>query len=345
MAFAYSNQPIYTSLISAGASKFALITLLYDFLTTAMWPSTVVTGGYEFVITSPQGLTGILKIWDDANPDFPNCIALQMISTSDNTNKGFVHYLQIAYPPSFPGDGLGFSQYLVWANACSLFIAEPGEAMNGFFPRSFSCGIPFAYGAVTPAAPCVGTVPTPYVTNEMWWSAGDSTSAAIGGYDITACSFRTDYLCNYSSFMYNGGIANQSYPPQTQALQLLILRPSQNVFLGYGWYIPAGAGYGLVEADETPKIYDPILAGYIGGSGATIVGEMYDVCLLSMATALEETIQLNGTSSTGIWVNYTYNVPSTFEGRPFGGDDGRLYSLLLLQATPVSFGQITHYTY
>src|SRR5260370_38087062 len=145
---AYSKTTIKLGLIPAGPQA-TLIADLFTVLTTAGWVGVTYLTGYEFTITSPQNLTAKCRIWDQADSTFPNCIAIQFVSTADPQKVGYVHHLEAGHAPSFGGDPLAFTQYLVWANACQFFIGQPGATRNGFYPRSFSCGVPYAYGAVS----------------------------------------------------------------------------------------------------------------------------------------------------------------------------------------------------
>ncbi len=321
MGLAYSNLPIVQATISASLSTF--LGELNTLLVSAGWMSTPYNNGYEYSILSPQGLGGKCRIWYPNAVGYANCFVLQAISPTTG-DLGLLHYFESRRAQAFAWDTEWFDNYRVWANSCSLFIGEPGRTKTRFYPRSVSFGVPYAYGAIAPAI-CEGqTIPSGEVTSELWWSGG--TDSGVAGFSRdTALDFRSSYLCQRSSFGYNGSIANttQLTSEHPDCLQLAILRPSAAPnFLGPYW------ADGLRFIDEDPLALNPLLC-----HAGLIYGELYDACLLSAPMELEATEEIYESTSvpprTTSWTNYSRGegvYVSSFTVRA----EGKLYALLLL---------------
>jgi hypothetical protein len=324
VAIAFSNQHVVKGVIPAGP-PLTCLAALHGYLLRAGWASVPYSNGHHYVFTSPQGLSSGCRIWYPADSDYPNCMALQMVSQTDG-DEGLVHHFLAGYDAQYPGDPLAFSQYRIWANCCSLFLAAPGVEMSGYWPSSVSCGVPFAYGAVEPTVACSALNPSAGVTGEIWWSGGDDGGRPLvfgERWDLPA--FRSAYYCTRYSWGYNGAIRSIDGRglPVTGLLQFLTLKPAL--------FYPNAFSNGLRCEDLSPLIHDPLLV-----ESGTIYGQLYDVCLESMPTPLEHVEQISDTVNGTLtnWINYSKQNLG-FGASP-GVDDSEFYSLLLFTGDATS---------
>lgn len=322
MAVAYSDLPIVSETISGDSTSF--LADLHTILSTVGWPSVPYLTGYQYTLTSSQSLSCKVRIWFDNSATYPGCFAFQFLSSA-TVSTGLVHHIQA----SDYSIGLApFTQFAVWANRCSLFIGAVGETHNIMnAPRSVAGGVPYAFDATAPTADCAAQAAYPDVTTELWWSCGSDTGTGVtaGAFTVpTVESFRSGHYAKRYSFAFNGVIKSESTAMESDALQLGILRPPGYVRGGD----PEGFTGGILFQDETPMAVDPLVI-----HNGTAYGQLYDSCLLSKPMALEATEEIYESADDRLseWQNHTHGNTNVL----FKIDDGRLYSLLLLQGKPV----------
>lgn len=331
----YDQTLIYASL----QTDIAPLTLLANFHTlfTAIgWDSIAYGNGHEYLLQSPQGLNAYLRVWylDEDDPTYPDCLAFQMLSPNTGEESEVFH-LDASYEAQYPGDPLALQYYLIWANACSFFIAEPGRTQTEVNSRSVCGGIPYAAGVVVGTPTCLAQRSAPKdTTNELWFLSGDDAGKGKGlG---TYISFRSSYRCRRYAFCRNGSVTNIADAGESASLQLAILRPAGYEFGAYP-ALRTGLESGFEFADGAPLLSQPFLVhdGYIHG-------QLYDAVLASHPMALEapEVIEYQFPAHDDVlamtvatnWNNHT----SSYTGHFNPPDDGRLYALLLLRKNRLS---------
>ncbi len=317
MALAYSNQPIYQGSISGNPATF--LNDLHALLLAAGWTAATYLTGHVYACASPQGLAVQVRIWDPADSDYASCVAFQWLSSASPYLEGHVHHLRLAAVAVLTGLPLTME---VWVNCCSLFIGRTGIThINEFgqHPWSVCGGVAWASGLVEPTDQCrAQSPPPPETTTELWWSSGADSGVPLFA-AATLESFRSGHYCKRFSVCRNGSVSNVTGAIEANALQLGILRPA-----GYPDGRVAGFADGIKYEDGSPVASDPLLA-----FDGVWYGQLWDACLLSKPMALEavETIEDSITGLVTTWINHTSSNPNIFLGP---GDDGRLYSLLLL---------------
>jgi hypothetical protein len=293
--------------------------------------------GNEYLITSPQSLSARVRIWYPGTAEgYSNCFALQVMSTFNEFDAGFVHRFIAGY--SVEGNPHNFSEYSVWVNKCQIFIGARTEVVyTQDFPKAVSAGVPYAMGVTAPTPLCqYQGAPPAATTVELWWSCGDDNGVGMHVFpETTQQNFRSSYFCQRYSFCWNGELANEkignpTLPVEAKTLQLAIMRasPYWNA-LGTEW--PEG----FVRPDDTALAYDPLII-----HGTKIYGSLWDCTLLTRPMELEEEETIFDTQGGvfGDWVNYTKSSPifiSTFQSR----NEGQCYSLMLLK-TDLAFPEV-----
>jgi hypothetical protein len=317
---------------------------LHSVLSIIGWDSLPYENGHRYLLTNPiQGLSCNLRIWykDETDPTYPNCYAFQFLSSYDDPLEGHVHHLQVAAEGEFVLHP--FTDYWVWANECQIFVAEPGRTQTGIFPRSVCGGVPFALDEIGDSSPCQAQSPNPAgPTTELWWSAGDDAGDGWDGGTVE--SFRTGHYNRRYSFCRNAVLTSPTFAVDGPALQLATCRPGGYDADRYwsGWE----SGF-VFFADGEPLRTDSILVhDYV------MVGQLPDSCLLTRPMELEATEGIteteaneDGTDRITYWQNWTKNF-TNHKPKPTAAffDDGRLYSLLLLDGD-LTMGRLGNIAY
>jgi hypothetical protein len=311
MGLAFSELRIVMDTISANPASF--LTDLHALLLAARWTAAPYLTGHVYACQSPQELAVQVRIWDPADADFPDCVAFQWVSSVDPFPEGLIHHVYLNAAETCD----------VWVNCCSLFVARTGQAHEdsflGFRPLSVCGGIPYAAGLTTPTAQCAAQSPAAAETTaELWFSSGADTGIPMFAQPSLE-SWRSGHICKRFTFCRNGVLSNAENAIEQDALQLGIFRPPGYSSGGSFVFLPAGIRF----TDNTPMAGDPLI--WLHG---TIYGQLYDACLLSapMSLGATEEIYESDIDRTTQWTNHSIGATNV----PFRGDDGSLFSLLLL---------------
>ncbi len=297
--------PLAYSPSGIGASTNSLLrSNLHTFLSPLMAWSTI-TNGYSYTLSSPQGLTAKLKVWDDSLAGDPDAVAFQMTST-DGSRVGFLHHVRAASSRSFSAH----------ACPCQLLLWVPGLGRGAALGSAFQCGIPFVYNR-TPASACIGPV-GPGGADEVWWSCSDWQNA----FSDTR-SFRWSFEAGGSwDACYNAHLMVSSSPYQELARLRLVTQALATP-------IPTslGAPRTLLRGSNGPLYLDPgIMWGDTPTSPSTVKGQLFNSVLPS-ATRVSD---IEYIVDTVPFVNYLYD-PVT--------DQSKWSALFLLEAvSPVLLG-------
>jgi hypothetical protein len=270
------------------------------------------TNGHEYVLTSPQGLACLCRIWDAL--DSSGTVRIQFVSL-DGLRAGVQHRILYSAHTSYT-----ISQ--LWVNCCSIFICNPGLNM---FQTAMCGGVAFAYAEIIIPTGCSvpGTI-DPTVAFEFFWSSGNE--ALLGGFADS--SFRTtwapqfDYCC-----CYNGDIRVHRNPADFNIAGQLCIPPPMPPW--FNWNVNFVE---LTWPDGTPIYCEPWLACGLSDDTANpiLLGQMWDAMFVTKPCPLES-IQYYGNFA---WINYM-NSPNPV-GDYYRSD---LYSLWLLDAPG---GQVVH---
>ncbi len=255
--------PLAYSPSGIGASTNSLLrSNLHTFLSPLMSWATI-TNGYAYTLSSPQGLTAKLKVWDDSLAGDPDAVAFQMTS-ADGVRVGFLHHVRAASSRSFSAH----------ACPCQLLLWVPGIGRSAPLGSAFQCGIPFVYN-LSPASACIGPV-GPGSADEAWWSCSDWQNA----FSDTR-SFRWSFEAGGSwDACYNAQLMLSSAPYQELARLRLVTQSLATP-------IPAfyGAPRTLLRGSNGPggngALYlDPgIMWGDTPTSPSTVKGQLWNAIL------------------------------------------------------------------
>src|ERR1043165_3389704 len=129
---------------------------IVDFHAAAPWTSVAYSNGHEYTISSPQGKTVKLRVWDPAaSSPLANCVRFQPVSAVTG-NLGLAMHIWCP-GASIPNGAFTTpaDHYDSWFSPCSVFIDEPGWGRAAASPqppgmcgqRSLSCGVFKSYAA------------------------------------------------------------------------------------------------------------------------------------------------------------------------------------------------------
>jgi len=306
MGLVFSGQPVTFGVIDTSSVNLMITNICSTLLSVGWTAVPYLSSGFDMTAISPQGKTVTARIYDPADPSWPDNVAIQFRS---GLGAGMVHYLL-----AFNNSGLGvFHAYTIWANCCSLFLGMEGDSGAGYiqFPAStFPQGNRAFQGAI-PWIPPGGA-------NEVWFTAGEFD----GTLDRSDCvSFRRDYFCNAYSINIDG-ITTRTYPDAAAALQVSALKAVK--------YANGGFPNGYCLVDGSPLVTDPLLL-----ESGSIFGQLYDAALLSAPSALDDVFHVKDTvrkySFQGF--NFCGSYPGIFRA-----DDSQFFSLLLSTGIVVADG-------
>lgn len=340
MGVAYSNlESTFVDVIDA-TTPASFLAQLHTVFTGLGWDSVPFENGHRYLLSNVgQGLSAQVRIWHKDSDDltYPNTYAFQLTSSYGTPLLGHVHHIQVASMAlSRP-----FSHYWVWANECQLFIAEPGRTQTGEHPRSVCGGVPYALDQIAAGSGCQAQSPNPSgATSELWWSAGDDAGNGWNGGTVE--SFRTGHFNRRYSLCRNASVHSPTFEDESAALMLAIMRPAgYNSFVRWG-----GWSNGFRYYDSPPIASDSILIHQ-----GEMIAQLFDSCLLSAPMLLEQTeiIKETGANTDGSdrithWINHTKNDTNYAPGLWDPRDDGRLYSLLLLDGA-LTRGKLANVAY
>lgn len=347
MSLALSHSTLIYQTIPNSATAAGLIADLDAVLNVgAGWPHTAITGGWEYLITSPipQNLQAKLRIWDNGDTvpftGLPRII-VQFRST-DNVRIGVEHSL--VYNQGFA--------YQMWANICELAIGRK-NFQGGFAGSAVIGGVPFAFGQLW-LPPCSDVAP-PDVVTELWFSSGNDRTAGGFGYSFRDCYMPTTWW----DVCYNGALTSRTSSYGTRFsgdLQVIPVRPasvpvSVQFTDGIVWYNP--------NLDNDPNFpYQPLwvegLLAWTGSDGVLRPRAMlYDMALASKAydveyqTTTTEIDPLTNQPFIASWANYGRMTANAGGGSTNEFTDGIIHtSLFLLTGMEVfTGGGGRHYVY
>ncbi len=323
MAVAWSKHTIFFG----GLRNDSFANLLADFdaaVVSVGWVNAgAITGGNEYRLTSPQGMSCRLRIWDVGDHDGSgrHFCHLQMTS-DDGTVLGYNHGLYhgvSAYEPS----------YQAVIGRCQILLALPDHAEDlviaGARGYTFAAGIPF----VPPenlSADCEASAGID-ATSDIFWSCSlDSTT----GFD-----FRNSRYCTFSFSHYRNGVVKLGSSFSADAyngpLCYFPLCGSDNV--DRGDHIPPQA---LKYSSGTPFDVDALV-----GWEWHIRGQLWDAFLRSKDETLDSQITTTETdaganSFMADWIAWNRKVPDDVVDK--SGDGTWLATLYLLTRNPFTGG-------
>lgn len=275
MPIVFSNSAIIYTVIGPFASAAALVSGLHTVFTSAGWPSAAITGGYEYMLTSPRGLQVKVKLYDPA--DANGWAIVQMKSAVDGA-LGVAHKLN----STAVTEESSTQKFSVWANICQFFIG-PNEtsATPRYGGNAVAGGVPEPLGLSWDTSLC-GELPPGAVT-EDWWSCGDEkatgTFYVFGGDGI---SFRNSYICtSWWDARYNGTLLSYTDNAHLSAsdLQLVPARPPLDVgnfSNGLIFYHPPDPVF-----VDWPLEVEPYIAWAQPGLPPVLRGQLYDAVVVS----------------------------------------------------------------
>jgi hypothetical protein len=305
VAVAYSNHPVSHTTIRSDTSAH-LLADLDTALTAVGWSSSVVTGGHKYTLTSPQGYTCKVKIWDAGDS---NRIRVQFLST-DETLSGYVHPLLYGVAAVY---NIG---YELVAGRCQFFLAVIGittqSLVVGTHDYTVAGGIPYVPASVVPE--CTASAGSD-ATTQIWWSSG------AGGSDYSdvrlgrVCSGGYSYCLNSTVFVSTAAGADSGL---TSGLRIFPFTSVENVDV---WYAarPRAVKYG----SGATMYVEP----YIGW-GEQIRGQLWDAVQATKGQLLDttlvtSTIDTNGHAVSLTWLVWNENITTR-------GGGGTYFSTLYL---------------
>ncbi len=277
MAVAYSETEIVRSTLD-GNSAAAMISDLNVVAIAAGWnPLPGPTGGYKYMIRSPQGYEAHVLIQDDINYKIDNPAAdlynfRSMVIVFYNvaeTVKSFDYQLR--------ANGI-FGTYQVIAGVCQLFISVPGVPGGGW--SSVAGGIPF----VPPAAGFCA-VEAPVTIVDIWWSCGGSQFP----YD-----WRAQANCYACMTYYRNGVAvvavdNNNLRPLDGLLCLFPLTATNTYSVDQiSWPTITYSTHNVLAIDA-----------FVGWD-FSIRGQLWDAYLQTAAGTLDAIVNAEDTGSNGL---------------------------------------------
>jgi hypothetical protein len=289
MGIAFSYTPVYYGMLNS-TSATTLLTGIDSALRTAGW--TVSTSGtakvYQY--TTPQGLAGRVKIWDNGAVvgfGFP-AISVQILDDTESVS-GLEHHLIYGTITT------GFS-YEILTSKTWCFITFNGVDGNiGDLVSAYSV----CFGGAFLPSGLVGqcAAPKPNTIYELTWSNGSGDGGTCGKsfrnsarcYDIPFASASWSYIVNGAAFVYGGGV-DQNYG----VMQYYEL---------FGTYNPSTDPYPFT-VDYTTHL--PIfIDAFIGWTGQ-IQGQIYDAMVATGAMGLDNSytsmeVDALGNNSTVTW--------------------------------------------
>lgn len=277
MAVAYSDSEIVRSTLD-GTSAAAMISDLNTVAVAAGWnPLPGPTGGFKYMIRSPQGYEAHVLIQDDLNYKIDNPAAdlynfRSMVIVFYNvaeTVKSFDYQVK--------ANGT-FGLFQVIAGVCQLFISVPAVA-NGAW-ASVAGGIPF----VPPAAGFCA-VDAPVTITDIWWACGGSQFPY---------GFREQANCYACMTYYRNGVAvvaadNNNTRPFDG---LLCLFPLTAVNTYSSDQIPWPT---ITYSSNRPLAIDAFV-----GWDWSIRGQLWDAYLQTAAGTLDAIVNAEDTGSNGL---------------------------------------------
>ncbi len=275
MPIIFSNQPIVYTPIGPCANVSSLVSALHTVFTAAGWPSTSITGGHQYTLTSPapQGLQAKVNVY---NPSDGGGYAIIQFLNMAETRLGLLHRLNSSAVP-FESPTL---TYNVWANVCSTFIgvvnsARPVNLGTNGGGHAVAGGVPFSVGQ-TWTGDCTDT-PPPDVVSELWWSCGDQE---FNGNLGDGKSFRQSFLCSsWFDTCYNGIKRSPSTQPHPTGADLQLV-PARTAARAYQF---SEGLYFFTPVDN------PIL--YPHGDSRTTMYHKYEPSFMMQYSWLSLTIQ------------------------------------------------------
>jgi hypothetical protein len=323
MAIAYSqaNPIVYATGIRTDSSPHCRADIDAALL-IAGWVHTTntISNGFEYSLTSPQGLGALCHIFDSNTAGTGNQLTIQFLGTA-GTNTGYPHVLSClstgtAYAPG----------YSVIAGPCQMFLFLPGVGFfnpseGGHAPNSVAGGIPFLPTSTN--VDCVAQAQTPLPT-ELWWSCG-----ADGG----DTDFRVQNYCTYA-FSYSKN--NISYVPSAfgsddpNALRIFPLVQTNANTSAAILMVP-------VLYDTSPGV--PLLIDTLVGWQNQVQGQIWDSFIMTKPMPLDDIQTYTETFGETSWSNYA-NAPT---GWQHNGNGTEIYALyLLFNYTPTA---LSNYAY
>jgi hypothetical protein len=316
---AYSNGPIaFRSDLRADTAAH-LLADLDGALAGVNWASTPIADGYEYVLTSPQGLQCKVRIKNTGGTVFGGYpyVTVQFVSI-DGLHSGTEHWL-VCGPAEFIAAG-----YQVVANCCQLFVSLRGITTD-LLPsdlHSVAGGIPYVAEA-DPDTECAAAAGADAeTTTGIWWSSG--------GYHRAVGNFRTSRYAQQNFSHFRNGVLVTKYSgsnlgPTDGTLQLYPLTEPENVDF---WFFshPQILRYG----DDAPFYIHPFI-----GWGYQIMGQLWDAMLatapISPVDSYISTTETDDADQIRVarWMVWNYDVGDTK-----GGVGTWFATLLLLTGEP-----------
>ena len=297
MAFAASNTTIiFTQFVASSPS--AILSNLVSIFEAAQWTlAGAISGGYQFIIQSPPGQSGLpfqnlgarVNVFIDPNFSISGIpqVGIQILSLDLSTHKlGFIHHLR----------AVAGRVLQVWANICQFFISQPGVGIDVSGDNLNACAGGIPYIPANLLGIC-GKDIGPVLATEAWWSGGDE--------DINnGTNFRFTYLCNPFSACYNGDLmVSIDVTTYTNRSRVRLLPEALAV--------PVGNAF-----QTTPRcrffgggslFFDPLIMWGSGASHDTsglIRGQLWDSFIVSTQQALDLQTTIEGLS----YINYTQDT-------------------------------------
>lgn len=281
---------------------------------SALMPFVAITDGFAYTLTTPNGLTAILRVWNPSLGGAAGVVSFQMTDIT-NTRVGFEHWIDT---------GSGHT-YRLAACPSQIFLAASGVVRRVDVGNSVAMGIPYV-ADVSPSSGCVEGI-GPGTTTECWWSCGDGGS--------NANHFRWTYFSGDAwSACYNGDLINSALTPYSETGRLRLIPPA----IAQRLDSPSVSVRALFRGSNTPLYADPLIAW---GSSlnplsiAKVRGQLFNSTMPTMDNALDATITVDLTDFVNYMHDDTVNAESWWT------------SLLLLKATPTppTTGGLGNYVY
>jgi hypothetical protein len=295
------------------------------------WTHTAVTGGYAYLLTSPQDLQAKLTITNSGDTEaftpWPNLRLV--IANADGSAAGQWHFLATT-SSTYATVG-----YEAIAGPCQLFVALRGYATQaigrdagGVETQSqryaFACGVPYVSTPVDACATSSGSD----TTTATWWASSKETMPDDKD------NFRSGRYCSgFYDVSHNGtttSIGNSPYKSAYDSpLELFPLTETQDVdfwFYSRPQVLKYGSG-------------DPLFLNPFVGWGFKIYGQLWDAFLASApAAAVDDVKTTTETDTAGgsrlcTWLGWNYKIPEESKG---GG--GTWYATLYLLTTKYTRG-------